>query len=356
MIHLPPAEAPRVSVIIVSTGGFDLVAAALRSIARFGPATIPFETIVVLNEPAPDMQARLDALVSGPLFVRSPVNLGIAGAGNLGRSLARGEFLLLFHDDSEAEPGWMEALVTAADEHPEAGAVGGKVLNPDGTLQHAGWIIWRDGRVSLPWFGDPPPATAFDQRCAADFCGSSSLLVRADAWDAIGGLEEDFYPAYCVDVDLGMALRNVGYIVLYEPASRTRHRKGASTSSELKRFAKRRNREAFVKKWRTGLEAHEPREHTQAALDLATRRALAFAETCRRAGPPKRPAADRRPIDAAAHERKHCEKDREFQKAFIAHLTQALAKSERRAGRRGLLARLRRALSMPRVLARRSGS
>ena len=81
--------------------------------------------------------------------VASPANLGMAGAGNRGRSRARGEFLVTLHDDAEVEPGWLAALVQAADAHPEAGAIGSKILGFDGRLQAAGFIIWRNGRTSL---------------------------------------------------------------------------------------------------------------------------------------------------------------------------------------------------------------
>ena len=127
---------------------------------------------------------------------------------------------MTLHDDAEIEPGWLEALVETADAHPEAGAIGGKAILPDGRLQHAGFILWRDSSSSPPWVGRAPAPTAFDRVRPVDFCGSSSLLVRATAWDTVGGLDERFYPAYYVDTDLCMALRQHRFIVLYQPASR----------------------------------------------------------------------------------------------------------------------------------------
>src|SRR5262249_11859966 len=156
-------------------------------------------------------------------------NLGLAGAGNRGRALAKGELLVLLHDDAEVEPGWLEALVEAADRHPEAGAIGGKVLFPDGRLQSAGMILWRDATTSPPWTkGTTPDPAAFDRPRAVDYCGTCSLLVRAAVWDAAGGLDERLFPVYFVDVDLAMAIRRMGRVVLYEPRSVIRHHQGAS--------------------------------------------------------------------------------------------------------------------------------
>ena len=214
---LPASPSPRVSVIIPAAAKPGLLLACLHSLARHGPREIPFETIVVLNAASGEAEARLDETVTGLRWVSSPVNLGLAGAGNRGRSLARGEYLVLLHDDAEVEPGWLEALVETADRHPEAGAVASQVLFPDDRLQSAGMILWRDATTSTPWLGAPPSPSAFDRPRPVDYSGSCSLLVRAATWDAVGGLEERFYPAYFVDVDLAMAVRRHGQLVLYEP-------------------------------------------------------------------------------------------------------------------------------------------
>ena len=102
-IDLPRSPAPRVSVIIPAASTLDLLHACLCSLARFGPAELPYETIVVLNEADPDVAAELRATVTNLQVVDSPVNLGMAGAGNRGRDLARGEFLVTLHDDAEME-------------------------------------------------------------------------------------------------------------------------------------------------------------------------------------------------------------------------------------------------------------
>src|SRR5262245_48648946 len=281
-IDLPLSDAPRVSVIIPSSTRLGLLHACLRSLARFGPTSIPYETIVVLNEATPEAEARLRETATGIQVVSSPVNLGLAGAGNRGRALAGGELLILLHDDAEIEPGWMEALVETADAHSEAGAIGCRVLYPDGRLQWAGGILWRTGSSSFPWVGEAPAATAFDRLRAVDFCGTSSLLVRAALWDCIGGLDERFYPVYYVDIDLAMAMRKLGFTVLNQPNSCIRHHLAASSHPDFKEFLLQRNGLLFVKKWGAALENHEPYVHDSAAVERALARAEIFAERCRR--------------------------------------------------------------------------
>jgi GT2 family glycosyltransferase len=325
-IHLPETEAPRVSVIIPAAAAPAMLLACLRSLAHHGPQEIPFEVIAVLTAAPAATAAALRESVTGVRVVASPVNLGLAGAGNRGRALARGDLLVLLHDDAEIEPGWLEALVATVDAHPEAGAVGGKVLFPDGRLQNAGMILWQDGTTSQPWIGETPAPSAFDTVRAVDYCGTSSLLVRAAAWDAAGGLDERFYPVYYVDVDLSMAIRRQGRVVLYQPRSRIRHHQGASGSLRFRWFVTHRNRRFFLEKWGSALAEHEPPEKGSAeAVQRAMARAEAVAERTRRAGaPPAGPPPERPAFDPDLQERRHLEMDLGLQKDYAAHLAALL--------------------------------
>ena len=280
-LDLRCSSSPRVSVIIPATASLEMLLATLGSIARHAPSDIAMETIVVLNASLAEHAGYLAGTVSGVVVLSSPVNLGLAGAANRGRTVARGELLIVLHDDAEIEPGWLEALVEAADGYPQAGVVGGKVLFPDGSLQNAGMVLWSDATSSPPWTGETPPPTAFDDVRAVDYCGTSSLLVRRDVWDAIGGLDERFYPVYYVDVDLAMSVRKMGLIVLYQPASQIRHHRGASTGVRWRTFVAAANRRLLLEKWGPALEQHEPTDSSDlpAAIRRAASRAAAFAVT-----------------------------------------------------------------------------
>ena len=324
-IAIPHSDSPRISVIIPSSAGNQFLLGALRALQHAAPAEIPFETIVILNEAEAGSIGALEG-VTGIHLEPAPVNLGLAGAGNRGRSIARGDLLVLLHDDAEVEPGWMEALVSTADGHPEAGAIGGKVLNMDGSLQNAGMILWRDGSTTAPWI-TPPAPSAFDRLRAVDYCGTSSLLVRSATWDAVGGLDEQFYPVYYVDVDLSMSIRALGQIVLCEPASRIRHHRGASGRRPWQLFLTARNRERFAAKWRVELEEHHepPADRSPHAIDRAIARAEAFHAGVLQRGPsnPLTPGEPRR-IERAEHDLLHLNLALEVHKAYASHLADQL--------------------------------
>ncbi len=324
-IDIPRSSTPRVSIIIPASSRLDLLRACLRSLAKFGPAGLPYETIVVLDEADETTKADLNKSVTGVQVVVSRVNMGLAAAGNCGRSLARAELLVLLHDDAEVEPGWLESLVQAADEHPEAGAVGSKVVFPDGRLQGVGSIIWRDGSTSPPWAGEVPPASAFPNLGPVDQLGTCSILVRADAWDAIGGLDERFFPVYYVDVDLSMALHQLGLVALYQPASCIRHHGGASSAPRFRSFLLERNRRLFKEKWGGALCEFAPPEHNSpTAIEQALARAQAFAEACHhrerlttRARPPQL-------LDPIAKEAIYLEKGLKVQREYVDYLGRTL--------------------------------
>src|SRR5262245_15697322 len=96
-LALPRSDEPRVSISIASSVRTDLLYSCLRSLARHAPGHIRYETIVVLNETGPQVEEDLRNATRGIEIARSPVNLGVAGAGNLARTRARGEYLVFLH-------------------------------------------------------------------------------------------------------------------------------------------------------------------------------------------------------------------------------------------------------------------
>ena len=228
-------------------------------------------------------------------------------------------------------PDALEALVETADAHPETGAIGSQALFPDGRLQNAGGILWQDGHVSAPWAGERPAPAAFTRLRAVDFTGSCSLLVRAAAWDRIGGLDERLYPAYYVDADLAMSMRRIGSVVLYQPKSQVHHHQGASSSPRYRDFLSTRNRKLFLEKWAADLRQHGPFEaNSPAAVERAMARAQALWQQRRTSRIATGPSARPRPFDSARQEREHYAKSLALEKEYLEHLGNLADAFERR--------------------------
>jgi GT2 family glycosyltransferase len=316
---------PRLSAMVVAFRS-GLLPACLRALVAHAPRDLPLETVVVLNEGAAGESKEIQAEFPGVRCAVSPVNLGLAGAANLARSMASGELLFLLHDDAEIESGCIEALVAAAEADPRAGAIGGLMLDADGRPQSAGGILWRDGTTSPPWSGEPPPAEAFVDIRPVDYVATAAMLVRARTWDAIGGLDERFYPGYYVDVDAAMAVREIGQVVRFEPRARCRHRRAASSSPRFRAFVSERNRAAFLSKWSAALEAHEPAfDRGPAAIERALARARCWGPSV--AAPSRAPVAPR-PASAATDRHAYVERELELQRDFSRWLLSEIATLE----------------------------
>jgi len=322
------ADEPTVSILIVAARKPERLVRCLRAVSRHAPSDLAYEVVVVLNAAEPGMREQIERDVEGVRLVESEVPLGLAGGANLGASRASGRLLLLLHDDTEVGADWLMPLVRLLDGRPEVGAVGSAVLNLDGTLQTAGHVLWRNGATAPRWLRQPPPVGALGDPCPADYCASACLLVRRAAWDAVGGLDEGFHPAYYVDVDLAMSLRSRGYIVLCEPASRVRHERGGSSASAFRMFLAARHRERFVGKWAADLAHQQPEGHDAESLaraDRATeRRAAAVAKYERQPSAPVAPGATEDALTRLRRERALLQRDVAVKHEFIGHAQELL--------------------------------
>ena len=320
-LELPAAAEPRVSILIAAFNP-PTFGPCIRSLATHLGGDPPCEVIATLNGPS---DALLDAAreVEGLHTIDTPVNLGLAAGANVARDAARGDLIVLVQDDAEIEPGWLEALVAAADANPDAGAVGGLVCWPDGErVQTAGLVLWADS--SHAEVGADTAAREWDDRApfAVDYCSSSSLLVRAETWDAIGGPDDAFFPAGHVDADLAMRIWRSGRAVLVQPRARSRHRRGASSTKPFKRFIAVRNAVLFRERWGEQLaRTQEPRgeggpEEIERALARAAERRAAL-DGAARPAESRSPAARPDPVAVA-------ERHVRLQQEYVAELEPAL--------------------------------
>lgn len=252
-----PAEPdPVASIIVVGWQDAPLLISCLASL-KANVAGCRFEVLLVLNEPTYRLQAALALSVRGVRTWLFETNLGFGGAVNLAAAEARGKYIVLLNDDSLVESNWLESLVETA-ERRECGAVGSTFLNPDGTLQEAGSILWSDGHTAAVGSGGLLGHWDFERQ--VDYCSGASLLVRRDAWEELGGFDSRYYPAYYEDVDFALRLKQKGWSVWYQPVSRVRHVRSASTVLSLRTFLSERNRQVFVERWAELLARRETQE------------------------------------------------------------------------------------------------
>lgn len=254
VIELPTWPQPQVSIVIPVYNKIAYTLACLASLAQHA-ASATFEVIVVDDCSSDDTAERL-ADVDGLTLVRNAQNLGFVGSCNAGAAAARGEFVLFLNNDTVVTPGWLEALLRCFAEQPDAGLVGAKLVYPDGRLQEAGGIVFRDGSG---WnFGrfDDPADPRYNFRREADYCSGAAIVLRRSLFEQLGGFDQRYAPAYYEDTDLAFAVRAAGLRVYYEPHATVVHFEGVSagtdTGSGMKRYQVV-NQEKFLDKWKDAL-------------------------------------------------------------------------------------------------------
>lgn len=273
-MRFPTSTHPTVSIIITATGRAPHLLECLDSVA-LNVRDTPYEVILVLNGAGQEVVSEVARHVEGAHVIASRVNRGFAGGCNLGAMAATSDYLLLLNDDTVVEPDWLESLVVACERRPRIGAVGSRLLHPDGTLQEAGQILWSDGSTSCVGRDALPTSHAFEWARRVDYCSGSSLLVRRSTWERLGGLDESYFPAYCEDVDLCLRIAEGGEEVWYEPTSQVRHLESRSSSPAYKRFLIERNRPRLLARWERVLaHRHAPQQDAPAAVANAVHDAM----------------------------------------------------------------------------------
>ena len=220
---------------IVTYNGQVLTAQCLKSIHDAPPAC-SFEIVVVDNASADGTVAWLREAYPQVRVVVNTANAGITRGNNQCFAAAQGRYVLLLNNDTIVPAGTLDRLVTFADAHPDAGAVGGKLVNPDGTFQASYFdfpSLWceflhttRLGVTLDPHY--PSHVDCLDVR-SVDWIMSASLLVRRSACEQLGGVDESYF-MYSDETDLQYRLRRAGWQVYYLPDVVTVHFGGQSAS------------------------------------------------------------------------------------------------------------------------------
>jgi GT2 family glycosyltransferase len=227
------ATSPLVSVIIPFRDQPALLQTCTSSM-RAAPGYDNFEFVLLDNDSElPETAALLDELAAQPgvRIVQAPGPFNWPAINNAGAAEARGEVLLFSNNDIEARvPNWMHAMLGHA-LRPEVGAVGARLLYPDGAIQHAGVEIGLGGIAGHVLRGLPGSYPGYNsmaiQTRDVSVVTGAFVMTRRDVFESVGGFDESL-PVAFNDVDYCLQLGERGLLVVYAPLAELIHHESIS--------------------------------------------------------------------------------------------------------------------------------
>ena len=231
---MPPAG---ISIIIVSWNVRDRLRTCLASL----PAAAEVETIVVDSASSDGTSEMVQAEFPQVTLIASRDNLGYSRGNNLGLARAHGRYALILNPDTELIGDALGRMGAYLDEHPRVGVVGPQLILADGQVQpsrrrfpslataffESTWLqpLAPPGVLKRYYAADLPA----DQTAEVDWLVGAALLVRREAWQQAGMLDEAFF-MYSEELDWQRRIKAAGWQVVYFPAAKVRHFEAQSSA------------------------------------------------------------------------------------------------------------------------------
>jgi N-acetylglucosaminyl-diphospho-decaprenol L-rhamnosyltransferase len=229
------------SVVTVSYNTRELLRACLASVISTLPSTLDYELFVVDNASADGSAAMVREDFPQVRLVCNSENRGFSAANNQGLEKSSGRYLMLLNPDTVVGVGALEWMLKALEERIEVGAVGPRLVFPDGGFQHSAFtfptlpMIFLDffpihhrllesrlnGRYPREWYqrGDP---------FRIDHPLGAALMVKRMVVEEVGLLDEGFF-MYCEEIDWCLRIKQAGWQILCCPQAEVIHHAGEST-------------------------------------------------------------------------------------------------------------------------------
>lgn len=250
MSFVPFGQQAQVTLGVVAYGSTDRLRACVDSLLSHESA-VPFDVVVVLNPDERRGTPSTQGLTPGVHVITPDANLGWAGGMHLVRHATSAAWLGWIQDDSEILPGWLDAHWTAAQNLPDAGALGAVAVDDAGrAVGRSGG--WAPIGASVAQWNDTDPSNDGSLPVGVesrDWLTSKGLLVRTAAWDEVGGACARQYPLNHVDKEFSIHLRCHGWQLYVVPGAQLLHLQSQSAPGLFRTFLADWQEADFDKRW-----------------------------------------------------------------------------------------------------------
>jgi GT2 family glycosyltransferase len=256
-----PAKPRHVSVVVPTYNGLHLLKPCLQSVADSLAMRHDVEVLVVDDHSSDGTSAWFQANYghdSRFRLLENHQNLGFLRTCNKAAASARGTILVFLNNDTVVFGTWLDELIAPLEDQT-VGAVGGKLLFPDGRLAEAGAVVASDGTTINVGKWSAAPSAYFERR-EVDYCSGALLATPSALFRSLGGFDERFAPCYYEDVDYCFQVWANGQKVLFEPLASIIHIEGGTGGTSVAEGPKQfqaANQSVFFEKWNARL-AHHP--------------------------------------------------------------------------------------------------
>ncbi len=204
------------AIIILAWNGTNYLPACLEAVlAQDGP---PAEVIVVDNASTDDSREIVRRYAPRVRLIENTHNLGFSGGNNVGlAAVADAEVVILLNQDTVVHPGWLKAMLATFALDDRIGIVGCKALYPDGRIQHAGARLNRLDSSTTHIGQYETDHGQYDTLADMDYVTGASFAIHRRVLARLGGLNDQFYPAYYEEIDYCLRAQRAGFRVVYQP-------------------------------------------------------------------------------------------------------------------------------------------
>lgn len=269
-----PAKLPRVSIIVPTRDQYKLLHACIEGLLK--NTRYPDMEIIVVDNQSNDLEtlAYLKTIQNrGVRVIAHPYPFNYSTINNRAASIATGELICLLNNDIEIiEQGWLKEMVTQL-YRPGVGAVGAKLLWPNGMVQHAGVVVGVNGLAAHTGNDlhetDPGYLGVNQITRRQSAVTAACLLIRKAVFDSVGGLDETAFPIAFNDVDLCLRVRSLQLNIIWCASAKLIHAESASRGKDQtpeKRARALREQERFTRRW-SATYHRDPHYHPALSLD-----------------------------------------------------------------------------------------